>query len=161
MVFDGKAVGLLLNTAHQREHGRISGDADLRKKVDDTVEKIIVSQTADGCISSYPAEKQTDGWDIWGRKYVLLALMRYYEVLNSDPAVLKACCGIMEHFMSQIGPGKKEITACGWHDGLAASSILGAVVNLWRLTGLDKYRDFIYRKYFPVCSFRHRSCGTG
>lgn len=119
-----------------------SDDAELRKRVDQTVQAILASQTPDGCISSYPAEKQLSSWDIWGRKYVLLTLMRYYEVLNPDPAVLECCCRVADHLMTQIGPGKRSILDCGEHQGLAASSILTAFVNLWRLTGKAKYHDF-------------------
>ncbi|MBQ6599350.1 MAG: glycoside hydrolase family 127 protein, partial [Lentisphaeria bacterium] len=61
---------------------------ELKERIDRTVADLLDSQTPDGCISSYPAEKQLEGWDIWGRKYVLLGLLAYYREMNSDPAVL-------------------------------------------------------------------------
>ncbi len=120
----------------------VSGDPELRKIIDRTVREIMACQTPDGCISSYPEELQTGGWDIWGRKYVLLGLIRYYELLNPDPEVLDCCRRLADHLMTQVGPGIKPITACGWHDGLAASSILGAFAALWRLTGEKRYRQY-------------------
>ncbi|MBE6380189.1 MAG: hypothetical protein E7047_04600 [Lentisphaerae bacterium] len=119
-----------------------TGDKELENIVRQTVQNILATQTADGCISSYPAEKQLSGWDIWGRKYVLLALLRYYEVLDRDPAILQSCCRMVDHLAGQLGnePGKKHILECGFHDGLASSSILGAIVALWRLSQQDKYR---------------------
>ena len=119
-------------------------DAQLRQMVDETVANLMATQTEDGCISSYPQDKQLGGWDIWGRKYALLTLMRYYEMISPDKKILDCCCKAMDHLMSQVGleEDKKDILLCGWHDGLAASSILGAVVALWRLTKIDKYRQF-------------------
>lgn len=120
----------------------MTDDPELRKIADDSVADIMSSQTADGCISSYPYDLQLNGWDLWGRKYVLLGLIRYYELLNPDPAVLDCCCRMVDHLMTQVGPDKKDILACGWHNGLASASILGAIVSLYRLTGKKEYQDF-------------------
>ena len=121
-----------------------TGDEELRELLDRTVKNMMATRTPDGCISSYPAERQLGGWDVWGRKYVLLTLLRYYEFIKADPEILECCCRIMDHLMEQVGPeeGKRSILECGWHNGLAASSILGAVVALWRLSGNEKYRCF-------------------
>lgn len=121
-----------------------TGDEELRAMVGKTVQDMIATQTPDGCISSYPADKQLNDWDIWGRKYALLGLERYYEMLDPDPAVLQCCCRMVDHLMTQIGAeeGKKSILKCGWHTGLASASILGAIVALWRLSGVEKYRKF-------------------
>jgi len=117
-------------------------DRELRALVDAAVAELMKSQTSDGCLSSYPAELQLRGWDVWGRKYALLGLLRYYELLNRDPEVLTCCCRAADHLMAQVGPDRTDILECGCHDGLAASSILGAFVALYRLTGKEKYRDF-------------------
>ena len=53
-------------------------DAELLAMIRKTVADLISTQTPDGCINSYPLELQTKDWDIWGRKYVLLGLARYY-----------------------------------------------------------------------------------
>lgn len=131
-----------------------AGDEKLLADLAKTVENIMATQTADGCISSYPKEKQLGGWDVWGRKYVILTLLRYYEFIKADPEVLKCCCRIMDHFMSQVGEGadKRSILECGWHNGLAASSILGAVVNLYRLTKDEKYLNFAHYIIGTGCS---------
>ena len=131
-----------------------TGDCELRAMVDKTVQDILTCQSADGCISSYPPDKQLDAWDVWGRKYVLLALERYYEMLNPDPRILQCCCAMTDHLMTQIGSGEnqKTILQCGRHTGMAASSILGAVVALWRLSGKEKYRDFAHAIIDSGCS---------
>ena len=121
-----------------------TGDAGLRAMIDKTVQDMLRCQTPDGCISSYPEAEQLKDWDIWGRKYTLLALERYYELLNPDPQVLKCCCGMVDQLMTKIGDGEGQIPIfkCGWHGGLAASSILGGVINLWKLSGNPVYREF-------------------
>ena len=119
-----------------------TGDTELRAIIDKTVKDLMATQTPDGCISSYPEDKQLTSWDIWGRKYVLLALLRYYEMVNPDPAVLQCCCRMVDHLMTQIDSKKTDIRECGLHNGLASASILGAIVAVWRLSGSRKYRDF-------------------
>ena len=122
----------------------VTDNAELKALLSATVKNIMATQTEDGCISSYPTELQLNGWDVWGRKYVLLALIRYYEMIEQDPSVLECCCNMLDHLMTQVGTGegKRSILGCGLHSGLAAASILGAVVAMWRLTGLEKYRKF-------------------
>ena len=117
-------------------------DAELRAIIDKTVQNLMATQTPDGCISTYPSDKQFSGWDIWARKYALLALLRYYEMLNHDPKVLECCCKMADNLMDSIGENKLDIRQCGFHGGLASGSILGAFVSLWHLSGLQKYRDF-------------------
>lgn len=145
--FWGKIVRSAIQCAY------ISEDPELRKLVDETVQDLLNTQTPDGCISSYPTECQTQGWDIWGRKYAFLALLRYYELLDQDPKILSACCKAMDYLMTQVGEGKNDIIWCGRHDGLAASSILGAVVALYRLTKEQKYRDFAEYIMGRGCSY--------
>ena len=48
----------------------------LLEKIKKSVKDLLSTQTADGCISSYPEEKQMTSWDIWGRKYVLLTVLQ-------------------------------------------------------------------------------------
>ena len=117
-------------------------DEELAVKIKDAVQAIMATQDASGCISSYPAELQLDGWDVWGRKYVLLGLMRYYRLVEQDPAVLKCCCGMVDHLMTQVGPELRDLRECGRHAGLAPCSILVAIVELYNLTGEQRYLDF-------------------
>lgn len=119
-------------------------DKELALIIEETVQDMLSTQTADGCISSYPEELQGSGWDIWGRKYVLLGLLRYYDHISADPVIAKCCCDILDHLMTQIGPGKKDILSCGQHDGLAASSILGAVAGVYRISKQKAYLDFAH-----------------
>ncbi len=132
-----------------------SPDAELLAIIRETVFDIISTQTPDGCISSYPADKQTDGWDIWGRKYVLIGLTRYYNLVEPDARVKQACIKLLDHLMTEVGPGRKNIIDCGWHDGLAASSILGAVVGVYRLSGDPRHLAYARWIADSGCSKKH------
>ena len=120
--------GKIVRSAILAWHG--TQDAELLQIIRDTVRDMLSTQTPDGCISSYPAEKQTGGWDIWGRKYVLLALLRYYNLIEHDEQVLNACRGMLDHLMQQIPVTGQSMPHYGWHEGLAACSILGAVCGV-------------------------------
>ena len=121
---------------------RATGDAELKAQITATVKDLISTQTPEGCISSYPAEFQTRRWDVWGRKYVLLGLVRYYEVVERDEEVKTAAMKLLDHLMTQVGPGIKDIKCVGEHGGLPASSILGAVMGVYRISGEQRYLDF-------------------
>ena len=78
---------------------------------------------------------------MWGRKYVLLGLLAYYD-LTGNPDVLAAAQRHADYTISQIGPGKADIVTLGMWTGMAASSILEPMVLLYRRTGEKRYLDF-------------------
>ena len=117
-------------------------DPELEAIIRETVGNIMATQTADGCISSYPADKQTTFWDIWGRKYVILTLLRYYQMVEDDEKVKACCVKMLDHLMTQVNRDKKDIRECGLHNGLASASILGAVVGVYKLTGEKRFLDY-------------------
>lgn len=114
-----------------------SDDDELLQIIRTSVNDIISTQTQDGCISSYPADKQLNGWDIWGRKYVLAGLLRYYEVIEKSPAVLNACEKMTTHLLSQIG--ERNIADYGQHFGMASASILKYIIKLYKYSGNTFY----------------------
>lgn len=117
-------------------------DPELEQLIRKTVHDLCATQTPDGCISSYPAELQTKDWDIWGRKYALLGLCRYYREIERSEEVRHAVARCLDHLMTQVGPETQRIVDCGHHTGLAASSLLGAVVAAARVTGEKRFLDY-------------------
>lgn len=117
-------------------------DPGLEQLIRKTVHDLCATQTPDGCISSYPAELQTQDWDIWGRKYALLGLCRYYREIERSEEVRHAVARCLDHLMTQVGPEAQRIVDCGHHTGLAASSLLGAVVAAARVTGEKRFLDY-------------------
>jgi len=109
-------------------------DPELRTIIDKTVCDLLSTQTADGCISSYPESRQLGGWDIWGRKYVLLGLLAYYREMNPDPEILNRIRRCARHLVRQAG----ELQNYGQHYGMASASSLRAIAETAMLSGDDE-----------------------
>lgn len=132
----------------------MSPSDELLKKIRSAVDDILSAQTPDGCISSYPADKQISSWDVWGRKYVLLALLRYCRLISPEQKVLQACCRLVDHLISQLTGEKADLRTCGMHDGLASCSIAGAIIELYELTGEKRFLDFARSLLESGCSLK-------
>lgn len=128
---------------------------ELYKILSDTVEDIITAQNEKGRISSYGTNHEFDGWDMWGRKYVLLGMQYFLEICIDEKLIQKiitSMCRQVDYIINKVGDedGKKPITKCTRHwRGLNSSSILEPVVRLYSLTGDEKYFDFA--KYIVDC----------
>lgn len=124
-------------------------DESLYKILTDTVRDMLSCIDADGRISTYSVEKEFVGWDLWGRKYVLLGLEYYLEFCRDkklEAEIIDVMCRHTDYIISKIGrkeEGKKEITAATNHwRGLNSSSILEPVVKLYNITKEERYLDF-------------------
>jgi len=115
-----------------------------RAKMKEAVAALLETADADGYIGTRPPEHRLKGWDVWGRKYVLLGLLAYYD-RTGDTNALLAAARHHDTLMAQTGVGKTNIADLGTHKGLAASSVLEPVVLLYRRTGNPAYLE--YAKY--------------
>lgn len=122
---------------------------ELYTVLEKTVCDMIDSADADGRISSYARESDYDGWDLWGRKYVLLGMQYFLEISENkelDARIIDSMCAQVDYIMQKIGKkedGKLLITKATRHwRGLNSSSILEPVVRLYTITGKQKYFDF-------------------
>lgn len=123
-----------------------TGDPELRTKLDYAAAELIKTQEADGYLGTYVPEKrfglyQGADWDVWVHKYNLLGLLTYYQYTGNAPA-LEASRKMGDLLTATFGPGKKSINAAGTHVGMAATSVIEAMVLLYRVTGEAKYLDF-------------------
>ena len=118
-------------------------DPKLKAILDATVADLLSTQTPDGCISTHTYPKQPKGGDLWERKYVLLGLLRYYEI-DPKPEVLSAMVRLADYTIGQIGPAPKTpIGDTGYaFQGIESSSILEPMMKLYQLTGYSRYLDF-------------------
>ena len=112
------------------------------------VEGLLAVQDADGRISGYDADHEFCGWDMWGRKYVLVGLEYYYEICRDSSLrekILAAMCRHLDSVMERIGdtPGQIPVTRTSeWWGGVNSCSILEPVVQLYKLTGKAAYKKF-------------------
>lgn len=116
-----------------------TGDADLRRIVDDSAADMMGIQRPDGCLSTVPDALQpqgTHGSDLWERKYALMGLLAYYE-LSGSAAALDACVRLVRYTNAQVGdPPRTPITETGWaFCGIESSSILEPVMRVYHATG--------------------------
>ncbi len=112
----------------------------------DTVRDMMTVAEEDGRVSSYTRETEFDSWDIWSRKYVILACEYYLQVCTDESLkkeILTFICRCADYILKHIGPDKKKITSASrsWR-GVNSSSILEPMVKLYNLTGEAKYLDF-------------------
>ncbi len=123
-------------------------DAELYEILKETVCDILSAVEADGRISTYSREKEFCGWDMWGRKYVLLGLQYFCEVCEEEEVVKKcevSMCRQLDYIIARVGKenGKCKITETSeiW---LCANScsILEPVVRLYNRTAKKEYLDF-------------------
>lgn len=123
-------------------------DGQLYDILTQTVRDMLACQDAKGRISTYSEACEFDGWDIWGRKYVLLG-MQYFVEICTDEALKREITSSMvkqvDYIMSKIGDGegKMPITKAtrNWR-GLNSSSLLEPIVRLYSITGEQRFLDF-------------------
>lgn len=113
-----------------------------------SVREILNYQEKSGRISSYSVSHEFDGWDLWGRKYVLLGMQYFVEICKDDELkerIIDSMCRQADYIINRIGDGegKIPITQATRHwRGLNSSSILEPIVRLYVLTDNKKYFDF-------------------
>lgn len=121
---------------------------ELYNVLTDAVECLLKTQDAYGCISGYDAEHEFRGWDVWGRKYVLVGLEYFYEICRNDvlkEKVLKAMRRHADYMLAKIGEGKGKIRITDtseWWGGVNSCSILEPMIQLYKLTAEEKYKEF-------------------
>lgn len=123
------------------EAWKYTRDPELMKTMQTAVGGLLQTQLENGYIGNYAPESQLAQWDIWGRKYSMLGLIRYFEI-SGDKKGLTAAQKIADHLLSQVGPAKKDITFTGNYHGMASSSVLEPIVYLYNHTGENRYLDF-------------------
>lgn len=127
---------------------RSSGDEELYLVLEATIRDMLNTQDLLGRFSTYSTEKEFDGWDMWGRKYVLLGSLYFLDICKSDALSNEIVGALMLHadyIISKIGDGdgKKPIgkTSNFW-DSMNSCSILEPFVLLYNKTGIERYLEF-------------------
>ena len=125
---------------------RYTADPELKEILSQTVKDLLSTVRPNGSISCVPPEKQPDGpgGDLWERKFVLLGLDRYYDLVEADPAVLRAMTDQADCIIEQVGePPKVPITSLGWSPNhIESSTLLEPFMRLYNRTGEKRYLDF-------------------
>ncbi|MEJ7821103.1 MAG: beta-L-arabinofuranosidase domain-containing protein [Chitinophagaceae bacterium] len=126
-------------------------DAKLKIQIDRTAQQLIASQLEDGYLGTYKPESHWTSWDVWSHKYNIIGLLSYYQLSGYKPALVAAeKAGNLLCSTFGNGAGQLNIITAGLHVGMAATSVLDPMVDLYRFSGDKKYLDFCY---YIVSSF--------
>jgi DUF1680 family protein len=122
-----------------------TGDPALRAKLDSAVRELLATQEPDGYLGTYAPGKRFGlypdaDWDVWVHKYDLIGLLTYYRY-TGNAAALAAARRIGDLLIATF-PARESILRAGTHVGMAATSVLEPVVQLYRLTGDSRYLEF-------------------
>lgn len=127
----------------------VTHDRELFDVMTETVEDLLTTQDAQGRFSTYAPECEFRGWDLWGRKYVLLGLQKYSELCEDADLrarIMTAMCRHADYIVRHIGreaEGKRPISRTSdWHACVNSVSILEPMILLYEQTGKKEYLDF-------------------
>ncbi len=123
-----------------------NADEALYAVLETTVRDLLTAQRADGRFSTYSSEAMLDGWDLWGRKYVLTALLHFWHICQDKALkaeIIAALCRHADAILATVGPEKRDITKTSTHwGGVNSCSILDAILELYQITGKAEYLEF-------------------
>ncbi|MDP2336624.1 MAG: glycoside hydrolase family 127 protein [Bacteroidota bacterium] len=139
----GEHIGKYLETASNV--WRNTHDPRLKKQMDRMMYELVNSQMPDGYLGTYSPDEYWTSWDVWSHKYNLYGLLAYYKTTGYQPA-LQACKRMGDLLCATFGnnPGQRDLILAGTHVGMAATSVLDPMVELYKYTGEKKYLDFCY-----------------
>ena len=139
----GEHIGKYLETASNV--WKNTGDGRLKVQMDRLMYQLVNSQLPDGYLGTYVPDDYWTSWDVWSHKYNLYGLLGYYTATGYKPA-LDACIKMGDLLCRTFGtkPGQQDIILAGTHVGMAATSVLDPMIELYKYTGDKKYLDFCY-----------------
>lgn len=139
----GEHIGKYLETACN-VWKNTSGEK-LKAQMDRLMYQLVNSQLTDGYLGTYTPDEYWTSWDVWSHKYNLYGLLAYYKTTGYKPALV-SCKKMADLLCNTFGnkPGQRDVIKAGTHIGMAATSVLDPMVELYKYTGNKKYLDFCY-----------------
>ena len=113
----------------------------LKEVLDKAAAGLIATQSPDGYIGNYREDRHLEAWDIWGRKYSMLGLIAHYDITGNAKS-LESARRIADHLTGELSSKNALIVQKGNHKGMAASSVLEPICQLFSRTGDKRYLDF-------------------
>lgn len=121
----------------------ITRNPALKKQMDRIFNALVSTQLPDGYLGTYLPESYWTSWDVWVHKYDLVGLLAYYKATGNQKA-LDAAVKIGDLLVKNFGDqaGQKDIIKAGSHVGMAATSVIDPMTDLYLWTGDRRYLDF-------------------
>ncbi len=140
-----------------------TGNEELYSILTEAARDMLSAQDSLGRFSSYSLDKEFYGWDMWGRKYVLLGFLAYCDIcrdsrLKAD--IMSSLTRHLDYIVAHIGKGKKELgTTSDFWKCVNSASILEPVLIMYRRVGKKEYLEFAeyiidYLYESEACIFR-------
>lgn len=147
----GEHVGKYLEAASNS--WRYSHEPRLKAQMDRILIILLNTQMADGYLGTYTPDQYWTNWDVWSHKYNLVGLLAYYRATGYLPA-LESAKRIGDLLCKTFGdnPGQRDIVTSGTHVGLASTSVLDPMVDLYSFSGDKKYLEFAH---YIIRSYDH------
>ena len=127
---------------------RLKKDEKLKENIRKSVYRVLSFQDEDGYLCTYLnkdfiafEDKKIFNWNVWGRKYILWALLEAAMLLD-DKHILDCAEKLLDHLIKQLHTQGLSVRETGVTHGMPASSILKPVVLMYRLTAKESYLDF-------------------
>jgi len=123
----------------------VTDDKQLKEQMDRMAAALMNSQLPDGYLGTYLPEAYWSSWDVWVHKYNLYGLLAYHKVTGNTQA-LEVSKKIGDLLCRTFGEnkGQRDIIKSGSHVGMAATSVLDPMIDLYMWTGDQKYLDFCH-----------------
>lgn len=123
-----------------------TNNEELYRVLTNAAEDMLTAQDDLGRFSTYSVEKEFNGWDIWGRKYVLLGFLHYCDICRDEELksrIISALEKHLDYIVEHVGHGKKEISETSNHWlCINSASILEPVMRMYRILGHERYLRF-------------------
>jgi uncharacterized protein len=122
---------------------RFTHDARLKTQMDRIALALIATQKGDGYLGTYTDDKRWTSWDVWVHKYDLIGLLSWYR-LTGDERALMASRRIGDLLIATFQTGKVDMIETSDEAGMAATSVLEPICQLYRFTGDARYLAFAH-----------------
>jgi DUF1680 family protein len=135
----GEHIGKYLDAAANTYES--TGNEQLKTQMTRMALELIKTQLPGGYLGTYVEKERWTSWDVWSHKYNLIGLLAYYRISGGRRA-LDAAARIGDLLANTFGEGKRDIIASSTHVGMAASSVLEPICQLYRHTGEKRHLEF-------------------
>lgn len=134
----GEHIGKYLHAAANT--WRLTKNEALRAQMTRMALALIETQKEDGYLGTYNDDDRWTSWDVWVHKYNLIGLLAYYDISGDERALQAASrIGLLLH--REFVTGGRDVLKSSTHVGMAASSVIEPLCQLYRHTGDYRHLD--------------------
>lgn len=124
-------------------------DPALLAKMHRVEQALEATQEPDGYLGTYALGRRLgiygdDGWDVWTHSYNIIGLLAYYRA-TGEVSALNTARRAADLLVKTFGGHAKSFNEAGFHTGMAATSVMVPLIDLYQLTHDSAYLDLVHR----------------